>query len=405
VSTPTITRLPRPRDVTGHFGLYVHVPFCSHRCWYCDFNAYDSLDHLADAYMDALATDIREARSAPAGADLAERPTITSVFIGGGTPSLVAASGIAGVMNAIRDAWDIDPSAEVTIEANPESLDASKLDVYLAAGINRVSIGVQSLDPVSLERLGRIHSAKRALQALELAQERGFERVSGDLIFGIPGEDDDMWRASLDGVVGSGVTHVSCYGLTYEEGTPLEAWRRLGHVVPEPDDDVARRWEIADATLASAGFERYEISNWARPGRECRHNLLYWACGEYLGIGAGAHSHLACEGASVRSWTVKAPARYTSDVTARQRPVGGSERIDAPGRAAEVMFLGLRRCTGVSRQGFADLTGTDLDTRYGPVLERSLKAGLLEPTRDGYRLTARGTLVANEVVTGFLDPA
>ena len=395
--------LPRPRDVGLGFGIYVHVPFCSHRCWYCDFNAYAGADDAIPGYMAALARDAREALSSPE--PLTDRPEVTSVFVGGGTPSLVPAPMLVAVLDALRSGWNLASDVEVTVECNPESADPAKLAAYLRAGVNRISFGVQSLDDALLQRLGRVHDAGTAFRAIGSARSAGFEDVNADLIFGIPGEDDDMWRASLDGVVGSGVTHVSCYGLTYEEGTPLEAWRRLGHVVPEPDDDVARRWEIADATLASAGFERYEISNWARPGRECRHNLLYWACGEYLGIGAGAHSHLACEGASVRSWTVKAPARYTSDVTARQRPVGGSERIDAPGRAAEVMFLGLRRCTGVSRQGFADLTGTDLDTRYGAVLERSLKAGLLEPTRDGYRLTARGTLVANEVVTGFLDPA
>jgi oxygen-independent coproporphyrinogen-3 oxidase len=391
--TELLTKLPRPRDVTREFGIYIHVPFCSHRCWYCDFNAYAGLDHFADAYMDALVRDVELALSAPDGADLAERPAVTSVFIGGGTPTLVSATSIARVIAAIRSSWDVAPGAEITIECNPESLDADKLDAYLNAGINRVSIGVQSLDPVLLERLGRTHTADRAVHALRLAQDRGFSNVSADLIFGIPGEDDDAWRASLEGVLATRVPHVSAYALIYEEGTPLDEWRKLGKVVPVPDDDVADRWEAADAAFAAAGLVRYEISNWSRPGHHSRHNSLYWACGEYLGVGAGAHSHLATSEAAVRSWTVKGPERYVRSVTEGSRPVLGSEVIDARTRGAETMILGLRRSDGVAVDDFAALVGRPISDVYGAELERGIARGLLEA--DGRRVRLVDPLLGN----------
>jgi oxygen-independent coproporphyrinogen-3 oxidase len=378
----TPPRLPRPRDALNEFGIYVHVPFCSHRCWYCDFNAYAGLDHFADAYMDALVRDIELGLSAPAGADLVERPPVTSVFIGGGTPSLVSSSSIARVVDAIRGYWPLTPDAEITIECNPESTDPSKLDDYLAAGINRISFGVQSLDAELLATLGRQHDAATALDALRLALSCGFENVSGDLIFGVPGETDEKWRASLDGLLDVGPAHLSCYALIYEEGTPLESWRKLGRVIPVDDDDVADRWEMTDRVLLAAGLERYEISNWGRPGAASRHNSLYWACGEYVGFGAGAHSHVATDGASSRSWTVKGPERYVQAITDGVRPVAGAEEIDGPTRASEVMLLGLRRTNGVSDDAFAALVGRRVDDVFGAEIERGEASGLLE-RRDG----------------------
>jgi oxygen-independent coproporphyrinogen-3 oxidase len=374
-------RLPRPRDVSREFGIYVHVPFCSHRCWYCDFNAYAGLEHFADAYMDALATDAALALSTPEGVDLDSRPAVTSIFIGGGTPSLVEARSIIRVVDAIRGSWDVTNDAEITIECNPESLTAEKLDAYADAGINRISIGVQSLDERLLATLGRQHSSERALEAICEAGER-FANVSADLIFGVPGEADASWRRSLDGVLAAGIAHLSAYALIYEEGTPLESFRKLGKVIPVDDDSVADRWDIANDVLSAAGFGRYEISNWTRPGRASRHNGLYWACGEYLGIGAGAHSHLASERGAIRSWTVKGPERYVETVTAGARAVAGSEAIDARTRASEVMVLGLRRTLGVSEDDFEALVGEPIDALFGDEVDEAVRRGLLE-RRDG----------------------
>jgi oxygen-independent coproporphyrinogen-3 oxidase len=326
--------LPRPRDVLGEFGLYVHIPFCAHRCWYCDFNAYADLDHLMDEYMSALVAEVSS-----------HEDVFTSVFIGGGTPSRVDPAWITRLLESVR----VAPGAEITIECNPESTDADKLETYLAAGLNRISFGVQSLDDALLERLGRLHDAATALSALRLAKSAGFDNVSADLIFGVPGESDDVWRASLDGVLATGVSHMSCYALIYEEATPLDSWRKLGKIVPVADDDVARRWEITNSTLEAAGLTRYEISNWGRPSR---HNSLYWAGGEYLGVGAGAHSYLA----PTRSWNVKAPAKYI----AGHGRTAGSEHIDAQTRATELMLLGLRRSEGVDVEVFAELVGESL---------------------------------------------
>jgi oxygen-independent coproporphyrinogen-3 oxidase len=382
----TLTALPRPRDVLHEFGIYVHVPFCTHRCWYCDFNAYAGLDHFAEAYMDALVRDIELARSAPNGADLDTRPVVTSVFIGGGTPTLVPAQSIARVMRAVRDAWPTSPEAEITIECNPESLDASKLDTYLEAGINRVSIGVQSLDPELLARLGRTHSARDAVERLRLARSRGFENVSADLIFGVPGETDDTWRISLEGVLACEPTHVSCYALTYEEGTPLDSWRKIGRITPVDEDAVAARWETAEATMTMHGFGRYEISNWAKPGAASRHNSLYWRCGEYLGVGAGAHSHLANADGTVRSWTVRGPERYIDSVRAGSTTVSGSEHIDGRTRASEVMILGLRRTEGVGFDDFTELVGRPISEVFSDELRRGLAQGLLDAGGERVRL-------------------
>ena len=392
--------LPRPRDVLDEFGIYVHVPFCSSRCWYCDFNAYAGLDDVVDAYMDALVRDAELALSAPEEADLEVRPPVTSVFIGGGTPSLVPSSAIARVMRAIRDSWPLAPGAEVTIECNPESIDAVKLDAYLEAGVNRMSIGVQTLDPRLLASLGRQHSPEAALDALVLARARGFDNVSADLIFGIPGEDDTAFRSSLDGVLAAGVCHVSAYALIYEDGTPLGSWRKLGRVIPVPDDDVAARWELAGSVLSAAGFERYEISNWARPGRTSRHNSLYWSCGEYLGLGVGAHSQLATRDGALRSWTIKAPQRYIDAISRGERPLAGRESIDTATRAGEVMMLGLRRSDGVPLETFAALVGRPVQDVFTEELQVGLSRGLLDVIDGRVRLTR--PLLGNEASLLFL---
>ncbi len=389
------TRLPRPRDVQDEFGIYVHVPFCSHRCWYCDFNAYAGLDDQIEPYMAALARDAVEAFSAPEDADLADRPVVTSIFIGGGTPSLVPATSITRVVDAIRDGWTVAPDAEITIECNPESIDGSKLEAYLRAGIDRISFGVQSLDNALLQQLGRMHDADTAQRALHLARTAGFENVSADLIFGVPQESDDVWRRSLEGVLETDVDHFSCYALIYEEGTPLESFRKLGKVIPVPDDDVARRWDMTNEILGAAGFERYEISNWTKPGRGSRHNSLYWKCGEYLGIGAGAHSHLATPTQAKRSWTVKSPERYASGA----RPAG-SEEIDVLTRASEVMLLGLRTKYGVSREAFEALVGVPLDVMFGTELAQGISRGLLAD--EGGSITTLRPFLGNEAAILFV---
>ncbi len=401
MTNSTVTRLPRPRDVLREFGLYIHVPFCSHRCWYCDFNAYAGLDDVIDDYMKAVVADIRHTRSAPNGSDLEIRPSVTSVFIGGGTPSLVPAASIASVVEAINDSWPVDADVEITIECNPESTSDEKLHAYLEAGINRISFGVQSLDNSLLASLGRTHDADSALGALERAHRAGFSNVSADLVFGIPGENDETWMASVHGLLNAGVSHVSAYALIYEEGTPLEAWKRLGKIVPVSDDAVAHRWEMADDLLSERGYERYEFSNWSRSGLRSAHNSLYWKCGEYLGVGAGAHSHLSTDAGARRSWTLRSPERYAKAALSGSSAVAGTEDITTRTRASEVMLLGLRCTEGVNAEVFRELVGNSLIDLYSVELERGIEAGLLD--WDGERVRVARPLLGNEAALLFVD--
>lgn len=394
--------LARPRDVTGAFGIYIHIPFCAHRCWYCDFNTYAGLGDLTSAYMDALDADIAGALSG--GGRVGDRPVVTTVFVGGGTPSLVDPLTIGRMLATLRSNWTLAPDAEVTMECNPETVTPESLAGYVEAGVTRFSFGVQSLDNEILAALGRTHDADTAVRAVGWAVETGVH-VNADLIFGAPAETTKSWTRSVQGVSELGVDHISAYGLTYEPGTPLHAWKRLGKVIEVDEDEMALRWEVADEVLSGAGLKRYEISNWARSGAECRHNNDTWDFGEYLGLGAGAHSHLASEGGSTRSWTIKAPERYMRTVAAGEAPVGGSQEVDAASRAGEIMMVGLRRAVGVDSDRFAALTGFELGDYFGPQIKRWSDVGLLR--FDGRRcsLTTRGTLLANEVLASFLPDA
>jgi len=253
------------------FGVYVHIPFCAHRCDYCDFATWTDREHLVDAYVDACVRELEQTyRDAPAA---------SSVFFGGGTPSLLP----PGQLTRILDAIGREPDAEVTVECNPDSVDAQKFDAYRAAGVNRLSFGVQSMVPHVLQALGRTHDPANVERAVELARAAGFERCSVDLIYGTAGESTDDWRQSLEGALALGVEHVSAYALTIEAGTPLGRDVAAGRAVAPDDDDQADKYLIADEVLSAHGYEWYEISNWARPGESCRHNELYWTSASWWG--------------------------------------------------------------------------------------------------------------------------
>ncbi|HET9729627.1 MAG TPA: radical SAM family heme chaperone HemW, partial [Acidimicrobiia bacterium] len=306
------------------FGVYVHVPFCAARCDYCDFATWTDRAHLIESYVDALVRDLESRRGA--------YPAATSVFCGGGTPSLLAAAQLARVLDAV----DRAPDAEVTVECNPDSIDAAKLAVYVQAGVNRISLGVQSMQPHVLAALGRTHDPDNVVRAVDAARAAGIARINVDLIYGTPGESAEDWQRTLDGALALDVEHVSAYALTVEPATPLG--RRVAAGAPAPDDDVqADAYLRADAVLGAAGYEWYEVSNWSRPGEACRHNLLYWTGGEYLGIGCAAHGHT--EGR--RWWNVRTPERYIEAVAAGSSAEAGSESLDADARADEQFALAL----------------------------------------------------------------
>ena len=372
------------------FGVYVHVPFCKHRCHYCDFNTYEGLDALHEPYVDAL---VRDVARFPAPT----RPA-TSVFFGGGTPTLLPAAALGRVLEAIRDRIGIEEDAEVTLEANPETVDARKLEALLQAGFRRISIGVQSLAPKVLERLGRTHPAEVALEAIAAARRAGFEDVNADLIYGSPWEGDADWVRSLEGVIDAGVDHVSAYALTIEEGTPLATLVATGRV-PDVDPDLqARRHGVAEERLRAAGFDRYEVSNWARSDRASRHNVLYWSAGDYAGFGAGAHVHLDGR----RSWALRLPRDFIAAVNEGRSTEEGSEVLDADARAGEALMLGLRLRSGIGLDAFARRFGaTALATRRSEI-DRLRDLRLLELDGDRLRLSQRGTLLANDVICRLL---
>ncbi len=358
----------------GPFGVYVHIPFCTRRCDYCAFATWADRAHLVPEYVTACRT---EAERAVAGG----MPAASSVFFGGGTPSLLSPHGLATILGSIPRV----AGAEVTVECNPETVDAAKLGGYREAGVTRLSFGVQSMVPHVLGALGREHEVSAVSRAVEAASAAGFgDSYSVDLIFGAAGETQRDWATTVSAVLAlkPGPAHVCAYALTVEAGTPL-AREPARH--PDPDDQ-AEKYELADDMLAAAGMEWYEISNWARPGAECRHNQLYWAQGDYRGLGCAAHSNqVTCRGGR-RWWNVRTPERYIRLVEAGQGVEAAGEDLDAAARRTEARQLSLRTRQGVRADA---LPGWDDD----PVL-----ATLVEPAAAGRLvLTRRGRLLANEV--------
>jgi oxygen-independent coproporphyrinogen-3 oxidase len=362
------------------FGVYVHIPFCASRCDYCDFATWTDRAHLIDDYVAACVTDVIR-RTAAGGL-----PAATSVFFGGGTPSLLAADELVRILDAVPRADD----AEVTVECNPDSVDLAKLAAYAGAGVNRLSFGVQSMRPHVLAELGRTHDRANVERAVAWAREAGIDNINLDLIYGSPSETLDDWRASLDGALALDPPHVSAYALTVEAGTPLGQRVAAGEQAG-PDDDVqADYYAVADDRLGAAGLGWYEISNWARPGHECRHNLLYWRQAEYVGVGCAAHGHTP---AGRRWWNVRTPERYIELVAAGEPTEAGRETLDGQRAADERLVLALRTRAGA-------------DVAAGETVSGLIDAGLLERvSAKRVTLTRRGRLLATDVTARLLDAA
>ena len=371
------------------FGVYVHVPFCATRCGYCDFNTYTASelgDSTPDGWLAALRTELALA------ADRVGGVTVDTVFVGGGTPSLLGAARLAEVLDAIRAHFTLAGDAEITTEANPESTTPEFFTDIRAAGYTRVSLGMQSSSARVLATLDRTHSPGRAMAAAREARDAGFTHVSIDLIYGNPGESDDDLLASVDAALAAGVDHVSAYALVVEEGTALARRVRRGEL-PRPDDDVlARRYELIDRRLSAAGLRWYEVSNWSVPGGECRHNLGYWNGGQWWGAGPGAHGFVG----DVRWWNVKHPRAYAEQLGGGAVAVAGFEQLDAHARHAEEVMLGIRLRSGLA---VAALTATERRRAAQAVADATVIA-------DGDRLvlTDRGRLLADAVVRDLLDP-
>ncbi|TDD43757.1 radical SAM family heme chaperone HemW [Saccharopolyspora elongata] len=386
-----------PEALTGlgsrPFGVYVHVPFCATRCGYCDFNTYTA-DELGSAagfgsWLDGLRAELELGAGVLAAGGQAV-PAAETVFVGGGTPSLLGAQRLGEVLTAIRESFGLADEAEVTTESNPESTSPEFFAGIREAGFNRVSLGMQSAAEHVLRVLERRHTPGRAVAAVGEARAAGFEHVNLDLIYGTPGETDDDLRASLDAVLSTGVDHVSAYALIVEDGTAMARKVRRGEL-PMPDDDVlADRYELIDGVLGDAGLGWYEVSNWARDdAARCRHNLGYWQGGDWWGAGPGAHSHVG----GVRWWNVKHPARYAAVLAEGASPAAGRERLDVEDQRIERIMLELRLATGLPVEA--------LDEQGRVAAKQAAADGLLEReelTAGRCVLTDRGRLLADGVV-------
>ncbi|QRY50641.1 radical SAM family heme chaperone HemW [Mycolicibacterium septicum] len=382
VGQPELAHLPGRA-----FGIYIHVPFCATRCGYCDFNTYTPAElggANPDGWLAALRVELRLA------AERVGSVPVQTVFVGGGTPSLLGGAGLAEVLGAVRDNFDLAVGAEVTTEANPESTSPEMFATLREAGYTRVSLGMQSAAPQVLAVLDRTHSPGRAPAAAVEARAAGFEHVNIDLIYGTPGETDDDLRRSIDVAVGAGVDHVSAYSLIVEDGTALARRVRRGEIARPDDDVLAQRYELLDSRLSAAGLHWYEVSNWSTEGGECRHNLGYWGGGEWWGAGPGAHGFLG----DTRWWNVKHPNAYAQALAEDRLPIADFEKLDARDRHVEEVMLRVRLRDG--------LPVALLDTGEQVRAETLCGEGLLLRQREVLVLTDRGRLLADGVVRDLL---
>lgn len=405
--TPTtLSTQVSPAAPTGYdwrrdpVGLYLHVPFCESKCIYCDFNSYANMQDKYKPFVDAICRDIAQGASRHLeGAPTCEGAAISTVFLGGGTPSVLRPDQIAAILDAARTRYRIAPDAEITMEANPGTISLENFRGYIGAGVNRLSMGVQVLDDAMLKKLGRIHTAEGALHSYGLAREAGFTNINLDFIYGLPGQSVAHLELMLDRLLALDPLpeHLSCYSLIVEEGTPLYTGVMRGLIEVPGEDETADMFELMGRHLPQAGYEQYEISNWSR-GKPCAHNLVYWHNGRYLAFGPGASGYWG----NTRYTTLLNPGEYIAKVRAGGSIVADQEQIAQDGEIQEFMMLGLRLNTGVSRSQFRWRFGLPLQATFGEELSSLTDAGLLESVGDSVRLTERGRLLGNEVFARFV---
>jgi len=376
----------------GHdagFGIYVHWPFCLSKCPYCDFNSHVRHEKPDEArFARAIAAELADAAAAGGGR------TVTSIFFGGGTPSLMGPSTVGAILNAIARHWPLEPACEITLEANPTSVEAERFRGYRAAGVNRVSLGVQSLDNDALKFLGRLHSAEEALAAIAIARAN-FPRLSFDLIYARPGQTPAAWRAELTRAIAEASEHLSLYQLTIEDDTPFAALHRSGRLTIPDEAEARALWDVTQETCAARGLPAYEISNHARPGAECRHNLVYWRYGDYVGVGPGAHGRIGNGKIRRATITERHPEKWLALVEAN----GHGRVVDDPLRqdeqADELLLMGLRLREGILLARYKALAGRDFD----PARIAALAAeGLVEVGDGRLRVSAGGFAVLDAIV-------
>lgn len=397
------------------FGLYIHVPFCARKCPYCDFNTYAGLGSLYERTVEALCAEL-----AAWGERFAGR-TVTSVFVGGGTPTVLADTQLSRLLETAQTRFGLSGDCEITVEANPGTVDREKFRLLHGLGVNRLSIGVQSFQPHELAFLGRIHEVDDVYRAYDGARSAGFDNVNLDFMFGLPDQSSDSWEDTLTQAITLGPEHLSLYSLIVEPDTPLHHWVESGRVDAPDEDQAGDHYEIAADRLDASGYVHYEVSNWAkatgeeqqdavlRPERACRHNLLYWQNGEYIGIGPGSHSHLRQRGAGgtmmSRRWgNCKPVPDYVRRMEERGPVAAFSEELCGRESMGETMMLGLRLVReGVSYRHFEELHGVPLVEAFGEELRELQAQGLVDADGVSVRLTPRGLMIGNQVFVAFLS--
>ena len=373
--------------------LYIHIPFCLSKCDYCSFVSYPGMAHLFDRYVEALGMEFSLLNAHGRRPD-----TLETVFFGGGTPSLLSADHISALLTRCRQRFEMREDAEISLELNPKTADFMKMIALKESGINRVSIGVQSFIDRELQHLGRVHNAQEALDAVEMARNSGIAAVNIDLISGIPGQTLDSWLWNLQTAITLKPDHLSLYQLSVEEGTPFHAQRAQGRLVLPDEDEIERMDAVTPEVCRAADFWQYEISNFARPGFECRHNINYWLNQEYYGIGAGAVRYLAGE----RVKNVEDPLVYCEKMERGDSAVVDREKLDSEASFRESVIMGLRMVTGISSEHLFSRYGIDLQLYYGEALEKLLTLKLVEFEKPYLRLTAKGRALANQVMADLV---
>lgn len=375
-------------------GLYLHIPFCVRKCAYCDFLSWRGTEEEQQRYVEGLLKEIESYRS------FAQGYRVSTVFLGGGTPSVLSGEQMARILETLQNVFAIEKKPEITLEMNPGTADRDKLKVYRKMGVNRLSIGLQSVKNENLKLLGRIHRYEDFLETWKMAREEGFENISADMISSIPGQNLEQWKEELEILVQTPLEHISVYQLILEEGTAF--YDRYGdHEELLPDEDTSREIYLwTGKFLEDQGYRQYEISNYAKPGRESRHNLKYWERGDYLGLGLGAASMVR----NIRMSNTRDMEEYLGCCHNPKTMRKDVEFLEEPRQMEEFMFLGLRKTRGVSRKEFRRIFGRELDMVYEKALDKCLRNGMLKEHRDRIYLSQEGILLSNQVLSEFLFP-
>lgn len=372
--------------------LYVHIPFCASKCYYCDFNSYVSTSDVMDRYLDGIEQEIKLLAT-----EMQWEP-LKTVFFGGGTPTLLDAKQLDRMLSILHHNFKMADGVEISAEANPGTVNLDKLKVLKEGGVNRLSFGVQSFHDPILKKLGRLHDSLTVYQSYEKARLAGFSSINLDLMFGVPGQTIELFEDSLRRIVELAPEHISAYSLKVEEGTPFAVWQSRGKLELPPEDDEVEMYQILMRTMEANGYGMYEISNFAKPGHDCRHNQVYWRNEPYLAAGAGAHGYVR----DVRYVIQPTVPDYIETCLSGRRPVVESDPIPEQIQQEDTMILGLRMIRGVEYARFKQRHGAEMRQTFGDVIDQYVKKGLLEEDEIGIRLTRQALPIANEVFSAFL---